>query len=160
MFRGLDRCSSLGIIPLSLTLGIIGWNIHILWKLVNQNFQGEVTNIQFQPLKFYHALSNLDLAFEFACPFIIRKGAFLSNKVENLIVVFIVTNVTSNQLSHTYHAFHIRSALNQKIPLALYLVHFFLLKCLPNPRLIKGIDHRFGIGSMIRLFYVLFSPVK
>jgi hypothetical protein len=91
----------------------------------------------------YYVLTNLQFALKFICPFIIREGAFFSNKVENLVVVMIVISVTPNQPSIPYYAFHIRSALNQKIPLALYPVHFFLLKCSPNPRLVKDINHGF-----------------
>ncbi len=58
-------------------------------------------------------LSNLQFALEFPCPFVIRKGAPRSHQVDNLILVFIVTNVASDQFGHPYHAFHIRSALNQ-----------------------------------------------
>jgi hypothetical protein len=31
--------------------------------------------------------------------------------------------------------------LNQEIPLVLYPVHLFLLKCSPHPRLVKEINH-------------------
>ena len=58
-------------------------------------------------------------------------------------MVIIVINVTPDQLSIPYHAFHIRSTLNQKIQLVLYPVHLFLLKCSPNPRLVKDINHGF-----------------
>jgi hypothetical protein len=69
----------------------------------------------------------LQLAFEFIRRFIIGECAFLGDEVENLLVVTVVVDVASNQLSTPYYAFHIRSALNQKIPLASYLVHLFLL---------------------------------
>jgi hypothetical protein len=89
-------------------------------------------------------LTNLQVALKFVSPFIIREGAFCSNKVENLLVVIIVINVTPNQLNILYYAFHIRSALDQKIPLALYpVVHLFLLKCSPNPRLVNDTNHGF-----------------
>jgi hypothetical protein len=59
----------------------------------------------------------------------IREGAFYSNKVENLLPSTVVADVSSNQLSIPYYAFHIRSALNQEIPLAFNLaVHFFCLR--------------------------------
>ena len=77
-------------------------------------------------LFYINCLSNLELAFEFVCPFIIREGAFYSNKVENLLASTVVADVSSNQFRIPYYAFHIRSALNQKIPLASYLVHLFL----------------------------------
>ena len=54
-----------------------------------------------------------------------------------------VINMTPNQLSIPYDAFHVRSALNQKIPLVPYSVHLFLLKCSPNPRLVKDINYGF-----------------
>jgi hypothetical protein len=69
----------------------------------------------------------LELGFEFVCPFIIREGAFLGDEVKNFLVFTVVVDVPSNQLSISYYAFHIRSALNQKIPLAFNnLVHLFL----------------------------------
>jgi len=83
-----------------------------------------------------HTLTNLQFALKFARPFIIRKGAFCSNKVENLIVVIIILNVTANESGIPYQTFHIRSALNQKIPLVSYLVHLkssFEALRLPNP---------------------------
>ena len=44
----------------------------------------------------YDVLTNLQFALKFVCPFIIREGAFCTNKVENLVVVIIVINVPSN----------------------------------------------------------------
>ena len=88
-------------------------------------------------------LSNLELAFEFVCPFIIREGAFYSNKVENLLVSAVVADMSPNQLIVPYHGPYFWLTLNQKIPLALYPVHFFLLKCSPSPRLVKDINHGF-----------------
>ena len=44
-----------------------------------------------------------------------------------VVVVTVVVDVASNQLTIPYYALNIRSALNQKIPLASYLVHLFLL---------------------------------
>jgi hypothetical protein len=90
---------------------ITDWNIHNLWKLVNHNFQEEVLSIPF-PLILYYVLTNLQFVLKFVCPFIIREGALRGDEVENLIVVIIVINVTPNQLSIPYQAFHIRSALN------------------------------------------------
>ena len=110
--------------------------------LENHEYRKESSIFRFT-LIFYYVLTNLQFALKFVCSFIIREGAFCSNKVENLIVVIIVINVTPNQLSIPYHAFHIRSTLNQKIPLALYPVHFFLSKCSPNPRLVKCINNGF-----------------
>ncbi len=88
-------------------------------------------------------LSNLQLDFEFVCALVIREGAFCSDRVANLIVVFVVINVTPNQLSIPNYAFYIRSALKQEIPLISYLVHFFLLECSATLRLIKNINHGF-----------------
>jgi hypothetical protein len=69
----------------------------------------------------------LELAFEFVCPFIIREGAFYSNKVENLLASTVVVDVTSNQLSISYHAAYVWPKLKQKFPLAFNnLVHLFL----------------------------------
>jgi len=75
----------------------------------------------------YTMLTNLQFAFKFVCRFIIRERTLCSNEVENLLVVTVVVDATSNQLSIPYYAFHMRSALNQKIPLASYLVHLFFL---------------------------------
>ena len=94
-------------------------------------------------LIFYYVLTNLQFALKFVCPFIIREGAFCSDKVENLIVVIIVISVTPNQLSIPYHAPYVWPALKKKIPLVLYPVHLFLLKCSTNPRLVKDINHGF-----------------
>jgi hypothetical protein len=44
----------------------------------------------------YYVLTNLQFPLKFVCPFIIREGAFCTNKVENLFVVIMVINVTSN----------------------------------------------------------------
>jgi len=96
-------------------------------KKFNTHDFGKEPSIFRFTLILYYVLTNLQFALKFVCPFIIREGAFCSNKVENLVVVIIVINVTSNQLSIPHHAFQIRSALNQKIPLASYLVHLFLL---------------------------------
>ena len=78
-------------------------------------------------LIFYYVLTNLQFAFKFICRFIVGECTFCGDEVENLLVVSVVVDISSNQLRIPYHAFHIRSALNQKIPLASYLVHLFLL---------------------------------
>ena len=66
-------------------------------------------------------------ALKFVCLFIIREGALLSNEVENLLVVRVVVDVSSNQLSISYHAAYIWPALEKKIPLAFnFVVHFYL----------------------------------
>ena len=58
-------------------------------------------------------------------------------------MVIIVINVTPNQLGIPYHAFHIGSALNQKIPFALYPVHLFLFERSLNTFLVKNINYAF-----------------
>ena len=78
-------------------------------------------------LIFYYVLTYLEFALKFMCCFIIGECAFLGDEAENLIVVIIVINVTPNQLSIPYHAFHVWPALKKKIPLVLYPVHLFLL---------------------------------
>ena len=95
-------------------------------KLALCGFQKGVLNIRFT-LIFYYVLTNLQFVLEFIRCFIIRERTLCSNEVENLLVVTVVVDVASNQLSIPYCAFHIRSALNQKIPLASYLVHLFFL---------------------------------
>ncbi len=55
------------------------------------------------------SLTNLQFAFKFICRFSVGEYAFRSDKVENLIVVIIVIDVTSNQLGIPYHTFYIRS---------------------------------------------------
>jgi hypothetical protein len=95
-------------------------------------------------LIFYYVLTNLQFALKFVCPLVIREGDFLGDEVENLIVVIIVFNVTLNQFSIPYHAFHVWPALKKKIPLAFNLVvHLFLLKWSLHPRLVKDIDYGF-----------------
>ena len=83
----------------------------------------------------------MELALKFVCPFIIREGAFCSNKVENLIVVISVIDVTSNQLSISYQAAYVWPGLKKKVPLVLNLVH--RLKCSLNTFLVKDINHAF-----------------
>jgi len=64
--------------------------------------------------------------------------------VEKFFVVPVVADVSSNQLAVPYYTPHVWSALKKKIPLVSNLfVHFFLLKCSPNPRLFKDINHAF-----------------
>jgi len=58
-------------------------------------FRKESSIIRFT-LILYYVLTNLQLALKFVCPFIIREGASCTNKVENLFVVIMVINVTSN----------------------------------------------------------------
>ena len=70
----------------------------------------------------------MELGFEFVCPFIIREGAFYSNKVENLLATTVVADVSPNQLSISYHAPYLWLTLKQKFPLAFNnLFHLFLL---------------------------------
>jgi len=70
----------------------------------------------------------LELAFELVCLFIIREGAFYSNKVENLLVSTVVADVSPNQLRISYHAPYLWFTLKQKFPLTFNnLFHLFLL---------------------------------
>ena len=72
-------------------------------------------------------LSNLELAFEFVCTFIIREGAFYSNKVENLLPSTVVADVSPKQLIVPYHAPYLWLRLKQEFPLAFTnLFHLFL----------------------------------
>ena len=72
-------------------------------------------------------LTNLQFPFEFFCPFIVSECAFLGDKMENLFVVTVVADVSSNQLSISYHAAYVWPKLKQKVPLAFNnLVHLFL----------------------------------
>lgn len=73
--------------------------------------------------------------------FIVGECASLSNEVKNHFVVNVVANTTTNQLGIPHHASYVWPALNQEIPLVLYPVHLFLLKCSPHPRLVKEINH-------------------
>ena len=75
--------------------------------------------------------------------FIVGECAFFSNEVENHFVVNVVTDTTANQLGIPHHTSYVWPALKKQIPLAFYPVHFFLLKCSPNPRLVKDINHGF-----------------
>jgi hypothetical protein len=69
----------------------------------------------------------LELAFEFVYPFIIREGAFYSNKVENLLASTVVADVSPNQLIVPYHGPYLWLTLKQKFPLAFNnLFHLFL----------------------------------
>jgi hypothetical protein len=77
----------------------------------------------------YYVLTNLQFVLKFVCPFIIREGAFCSNKFENCVVVTVVTYITANQLRIPHHASYVWPALKKEIPLVLnFAVHFFLLK--------------------------------
>jgi len=114
--------------------------LHSEGRYQKQDFRKESSIFRFT-LIFYYVLTNLQFALKFVCPFIIRVGAFCSNKVENLIVAIIVINVTPNQLKIPHHAPYVRPSLKKKIPLVPYPVHLFLLRCSPNPRLVKDINH-------------------
>ncbi len=70
----------------------------------NHEYSKESSIFRFT-LILYYVLTNLQFALKFVCPFVIREGAFCGNKVENLIVVIVVINATSNRLSIPYHAF-------------------------------------------------------
>ena len=79
-------------------------------------------------LFYINRLSNLELAFEFFCPLIIREGAFYSNKVEDLLASTVVADVSPNQLRVPDHTPHFWVTLKQKFPLAFNnLFHLFLL---------------------------------
>ena len=78
-------------------------------------------------LIFYYVLTNLQFALKFVSPFIIREGAFCSNKVENLVVVRVMADVSSNQLAVPYYTPHVWPTLKEKIPLVFnFAVHLFL----------------------------------
>src|SRR4030043_967495 len=68
-------------------------------------------------LFYINCLLNLELAFEFVCPFIIREGAFYSNKVENLLASTVVADMSPNQLIVPYHGPYLWLTLKQKFPL-------------------------------------------
>ena len=113
-------------------------------------FSGWDTIRQIEHLFFYiNCLPNLELAFEFICPFIIREGALYSNKVENLFVFTVVADMSPNQLSIPHYAPYLWLTLKQKFPLAFNnLFHLFPLKCSPNRRLVKDIESKnFHINS-------------
>jgi hypothetical protein len=76
---------------------------------------------------FINRLSNFELAFEFVRLFIIREGAFYSNKVENLLASTVVADGSLKQLIVPYHAPYLWLTLKQKFPLAFNnLFHSFL----------------------------------
>jgi hypothetical protein len=78
-------------------------------------------------LWFYSHLSNLELAFEFVCTFIIREGAFYSNKVKNFLALTVMADVSPNQLIISYYAPYLWLTLKQEFPLAFNnLFHLFL----------------------------------
>jgi hypothetical protein len=89
-------------------------------------------------------LTNLEFTFKFIRHFIIRECAFCGDEVENLFVVRVVSDVSSNQLAVPYYTPHVWTTLKEKIPLVFnFTVHLFLLKCSPNPFLVKDINHGF-----------------
>jgi hypothetical protein len=52
----------------------------------------------------------------------------LGDEVKNLLVVTVMADVSTNQLSISYHAAYVWPALKQKVPFAFNLVaHLFLL---------------------------------
>ena len=74
-----------------------------------------------------NCLTDFQFPFKFFSPFIISECAFLGDEVENLLVVTVVVDVSSNQLSISNHAPYVWPTLKQKIPLAFNLaVHLFL----------------------------------
>ena len=98
---------------------------HALPNWPRVDFRKESSIFRFT-LIFYHVLTNLQFALKFICRFIVGECAFCSDEVENLLVVVIVPNMTSNQLSISHNTLHVWPTLKQKIPLASYLVHLFL----------------------------------
>ena len=111
------------------------------WGLVD--FRKESSILRFT-LILYYVLTNLQFALKFVRLFIIREGAFCSNKVENLVVVSVVVDVSSNQFAVPNYASHVWPALKKKIPLTFNLaVHFFLLKYLLDTLLVQDINHGF-----------------
>jgi hypothetical protein len=56
-------------------------------------------------------------------------------------MVNVVADTAADQLSIPNHGMYVWSALNQKIPLTPYPIHFFFSKCLPYYRLVKDISH-------------------
>jgi len=89
-------------------------------------FSGWDTIPSIKHLFFYiNRLSNLELALEFVCPFVIREGAFYSNEVENLLASTVVADVSPNQLSISHNAPYLWFTLEQKFPLIFNnLFHF------------------------------------
>jgi hypothetical protein len=90
-------------------------NFRLKCCILKEDTKNDITRKESSIFRFililYYVLTNLQFALKFICPFVIREGALRNNKVEDLVVVIIVINVTPNQLSIPYHAFHIRSAL-------------------------------------------------
>jgi len=74
----------------------------------------------------HNTSTNLQFALKFISPFIVREGAFCGNEVENSVVVTVVADVTTDQLSLSYHASYVWPALKQKFPLASYFIHLSL----------------------------------
>jgi hypothetical protein len=71
-------------------------------------------------------LPNLQFPLKFFCRFIVSECAFLGDEVENLLMFTVVVDVSSNQLSISYHTAYVWPTLKQRIPLAFNdLVHFF-----------------------------------
>src|SRR4030043_608597 len=59
-------------------------------KILFNRLQFKVDKYRSISFFLHNRLSNLELAFEFVCLFIIREGAFYSNKVENLLASTVV----------------------------------------------------------------------
>ena len=78
------------------------------------------------------------------CCFIVGESAFLSNEVKHHFMVNVVADIAADQLSIPHHGTNVWPALKKEVPLVLnFAVHFFLLKCSPNHRLVKDINHGF-----------------
>jgi hypothetical protein len=79
-------------------------------------------------LIFSNVLTYLQFALKFVCPFIIREGAFLGDEVENLLLITVVADLSSNQLAVPNYTSHVWPTLKEKIPLVFnFAVHLFLL---------------------------------
>jgi len=76
----------------------------------------------------YTFLTYLQLTLKFIRRFIIEKYSFWSNEDEYSVMVLVMANVASDQLCIPYHAPYVWPALNEKVPLTSYFVHF---PCVP-----------------------------
>jgi hypothetical protein len=91
----------------------------------------------------YTTLTNLQFDFKFIFRFIRGECTFFSNEVENHFVVTVVAYTTTNQLRIPHHPSYVWPVLKRQVPLAFNPVHFFLLKCSSDPRLVEDINHGF-----------------
>ena len=90
-------------------------------------------------------LTDLQFALKFVCPFIIDEHAFFGDEVENLLLVTVVADLSSNQLAVPYYTPHVWPALKKEIPLVLnFAVHFFLTYLMAIPLLMQLALHFAG----------------